>query len=341
MSTDPGSSISVIGAGSWGTALAVLLTNNLSTVRLWGRRGNDKLKQQRQNDRYLPGVRFPSNLEIAEDFAALIASSLNFLIVLPSHAFRENLQRLREEILHHGEDPEQSTIIWGTKGFDPGTGALLSEVVTEIFPRVRALGVLSGPSFATETASGLPTALTLACDTRQNAEQLAHWFRTPSTRIYFSTDLVGVQVGGAVKNVMAIATGVSDGLGYGANARSALITRGLSEMIRLGQAMGGEIETFNGLAGIGDLILTCTDNQSRNRRFGLGIGAGRPAQQVVEEIGQEIEGIQTTREVFKKARELGIEMPITEQVYGILYENIPPDDAVRHLLGREPRAEKE
>lgn len=341
MSKDPGSSIAVIGAGSWGTALAVLLTKNLPKVSLWGRGAHEKLEQNRQNDRYLPGVKFPPNLEIAKDFSALIASSLNFLIVLPSHAFRERLQHLREDIVSQGRDPEQLTIIWGTKGFDPGTGALLSEVVMEIFPRVRAYGVISGPSFAAETASGLPTGLTLACDTRQHAEQLARWFRTPSTRVYFSTDIVGVQVGGAVKNVMAIATGISDGLGYGANARAALITRGLSEMIRLGRAMGGQIETFNGLAGIGDLILTCTDNQSRNRRFGLGIGVGRPAEQILKEIGQEVEGIQTTREVVRKAHELGVEMPITEQVYGVLYNNVAPDDAVRRLLRREPRAEKE
>lgn len=340
MTKNPGSSISVIGAGSWGTALAILLTRNLTAVKLWGRNSYKELSQNRCNRRYLPDIPFPQNLEISKDFDELIDPSLNILVVVPSHAFRETVESLRESIIDQGLDPENATIIWGTKGFDPGSGSLLSEVVSEIFPVNRAYGAISGPSFATETAAGLPTGLTLACRTRQNAETLAHWFRTPTTKVYFSNDLVGVQIGGAVKNVMAIATGISDGLGYGANARAALITRGLAEMIRLGRAMGGQIETFNGLTGVGDLILTCTDNQSRNRRFGLGIGTGRPAKKVVEEIGQEIEGIQTTKEVFNKAKEMNIEMPITEQVYQVLYHDLSPDAAVRHLLRREPRAEK-
>ena len=341
MNEVPDSSISVIGAGSWGTALAILLANNLSKVLIWGRSNYAVLKENRSNDRYLRGVPFPANLEVVKNLQDLINPALNFLIVVPSHGFRENLENLRTTIIDLDRDPSQATIIWGTKGFDPGSGALLSEVVTEVFPNIRAYGVLSGPSFAAETASGLPTGLTLACNTQRHAEKLAHWFRTRSTRVYFSNDLVGVQVGGAVKNVMAIATGISDGLGYGANARSALITRGLSEMIRLGRALGGQIETFNGLTGVGDLILTCTDNQSRNRRFGLGIGAGSPRQEIIEEIGQEIEGIQTTREVYFKARSLGIDMPITEQVYRVLYDNVSPDEAVRKLLDREPRAESE
>ena len=341
MSNDPASSISVIGAGSWGTALAILLANNLPKVLLWGRGSYSALSEKRCNDRYLPEVPFPTNLEVVESLQDLVDPKLNFLIVVPSHAFRENLESLRATILDLDKDPDQATIIWGTKGFDPVSGALLSEVVTEVFPKIRAYGVLSGPSFAAETASGLPTGLTLACNTQQHAERLAHWFRTQSTRVYFSNDLIGVQVGGAVKNVMAIATGISDGLGYGANARSALITRGLSEMIRLGRALGGQIETFNGLTGIGDLILTCTDNQSRNRRFGLGIGSGRSKQEMIDDIGQEIEGIQTTREVFFKSQSLEIDMPITEQVYRVLYDNVSPDEAVRHLLDREPRAESD
>ncbi|MGB5705522.1 MAG: NAD(P)H-dependent glycerol-3-phosphate dehydrogenase [Arenicellales bacterium] len=340
MTKNSGSSISVIGAGSWGTALAILLTRNLDSVKLWGRNSFKELSLNRCNRRYLPDIPFPRNLEISKEFDELIDPSLNILVVVPSHAFRETVENLRDSITDQGLDPEKTTIIWGTKGFDPGSGALLSDVVSEIFPTNRAYGAISGPSFATETAAGLPTGLTLACRTRQNAERLAHWFRTPTTRVYFSNDLVGVQIGGAVKNVMAIATGISDGLGYGANARAALITRGLAEMTRLGRAMGGQTETFNGLTGVGDLILTCTDNQSRNRRFGLGIGAGRPADEVVEEIGQEIEGIQTTKEVFNKAKEMDIEMPITEQVYQVLYHDLSPDVAVRHLLRREPRAEE-
>ncbi len=333
------SSISVIGAGSWGTALAILLSQNVPTVKLWGRSATGKLAEDRCNTKYLPGTKFPQNLSIHSGFDELIDPALNFLVVVPSHGFRETIVRLQQEIVSHQLDPSAATILWGSKGFDPENGALLSDVVEEIFPRIRSFGAISGPSFAAETASGLPTALTLACKTEDHSEEMAHWFRTPSTRVYFSTDLIGVQVGSAVKNTMAIATGISDGLGYGANARAALITRGLAEMIRLGSAMGGRAETFNGLTGVGDLILTCTDNQSRNRRFGLGIGRGNSPQTVIAEIGQEIEGIQTTRELYRKASELGIEMPITEQVYHVLYLDRAPDDAVRTLLGREPKAE--
>lgn len=306
---------------------------------LWGRSATDQLRQDRSNERYLPGIKFAENIVIHSELEELVNESLNFLVVVPSHAFRDNLVSLKTAIKAKGLNAENTTLLWGTKGFDPHSGALLSEVVTEEFGTTRTHGTVSGPSFAKETAAGMPTALTLACSSAARAEELSHWFRTPNTRVYFSDDLIGVQLGGAIKNVMAVATGISDGLGFGANARAALITRGLAEMIRLGVAMGGQFDTFNGLSGVGDLILTCTDNQSRNRRFGLGIGAKKPRQQIIDEIGQEIEGIQTTRELFRKGQAMGIEMPITEQVYRVLYENLAPDVAVKSLLSREPRAE--
>lgn len=337
--TDSESTITVIGAGSWGTALAILLSRNLDSVILWGRSQSATLRADRRNQRYLPDSPFPDNLVVADRLEDAITPCLNFLLVPPSHGFAASLQHLHRLILEAGRNPADATLLWGTKGLDPDTGDLLSQVVQRVFPESTAYGTLSGPSFARETASGLPTALTLACNNQQTAERLAAWFRTATTRVYPGDDLIGVQVGGAVKNVLAIATGISDGLGYGANTRSALITRGLAEMIRFGVALGAEAETFNGLAGIGDLILTCTDDQSRNRRFGLGIGRGESAEAVAATIGQQIEGIQTTREVREKARKLGVDMPITEQVYQVLYESASADDAVRRLLGRQPTLE--
>ena len=339
MSTLNDSRISVIGAGSWGTALAVLLSHNMKAVDLWSRSATEQLRRDRSNERHLPGITFSEKLKVHTELEDLVNEQLNFLVVVPSHAFRETIRKLKSAVESKGLKPSDSTLLWGTKGFDPQNGALLSEVVTEEFGDTRTHGTVSGPSFARETAAGMPTALTLACSTASRAKELSHWFRTPSTRVYFSDDLIGVQLGGAIKNVMAIATGISDGLGFGANARAALITRGLAEMIRLGVTMGGQLETFNGLSGVGDLILTCTDNQSRNRRFGLGIGAGKPRQQIIDEIGQEIEGIQTTRELFHKGQSMGIEMPITEQVYRVLYEGLAPGVAVKSLLGRQPKAE--
>ncbi len=332
-------SISVLGAGSWGTALAILLAQNLGEVRLWGRNNAAALESSRSNERYLPGVRFPDTLKVVGEFADTVTPSLNFLFVVPSHAFRETLEQLAAVMADKDLSSRSATLLWGTKGFDAHSGALLSEVVEDVFPDIQTYGVVSGPSFATETAKGMPTGLSIACNNDARAEQLSAWFRTATTRVYFTDDMVGVQLGGAIKNVMAVATGISDGLGYGANARAALITRGLAEMTRLGCALGGKATTFSGLTGVGDLILTCTDNQSRNRRFGLGIGAGKSRDAVVAEIGQEIESINTARELYLKAKGLGIEMPITEQVYEVLHNDVPPDVAVKRLLARNPKAE--
>ena len=333
------SSITVIGAGSWGTALAILLCHNLPGVTLLGRSNADALIADRCNRRYLPDNPFPDNLSVARSLEDAIQPALNFLLVTPSHGFSDTVSALRAQIVTSGHDPTHATLLWGTKGLDPTSGKLLSEVVEGRFSECDAYGTITGPSFARETASGLPTGLTLACNRRAVTDRLAPWFRTPSTRVYASDDLIGVQIGGAVKNVLAIATGISDGLGFGANARAALITRGLAEMIRFGVAHGASPETFSGLAGIGDLILTCTDDQSRNRRCGLGIGAGKTIKEIQSEIGQQIEGLRTTSEVHRKARTLGVEMPITEQVYRVIHEGLSPKQAVRELLDRQPARE--
>lgn len=333
--------VSVLGAGAWGTALALALARNIAAVRLCGRDATQvaEMARARCNARYLPGVDFPPNLDVVGDFDALVDDSLGFVVALPSHAFRDGVLRLRDAIAAAGHAPGDATVIWGTKGFDPDSGRLPGEVVAEIFGGDGAHAVISGPSFAAETARGLPTALTLACADAAAAKRLAAWFRGPATRVYFNADPVGVQLGGAIKNVLAIAAGISDGLNYGANARAALITRGLAELTRLGIALGGRADTFAGLTGLGDLVLTCTDDQSRNRRFGLGLGRGRPADAVRREIGQAIEGIHTARTLRKLSRARGIDMPITEQVCRVIFDAHNPATAVRDLLQRDAKAE--
>ncbi len=338
-------SVSVVGAGSWGTALAILLCHNFKRVKLWGRNAAhlEEMAQRRCNPRYLPGLTFPPNLAIEPNFDALLEQSLAFVIAVPSHAVRSQIQTLHARITAHAPARNlaaaATTLVCATKGFDPNSGQLLCEVTAQIFNKVGVHAAISGPSFAAETAKLLPTALTVAGANCAVAEAIAAWFRTPTTRVYFSDDLIGVQFGGAVKNVMAIAAGISDGLGFGANARAALITRGLAELTRLGVALGGRANTFTGLTGVGDLILTCTDDQSRNRRFGLGLGAGKTSAQIRRAIGQEIEGIHTARELYLISRNLKVEMPITEQVYRIVHQGHDPKRAVQDLLQRDPRAE--
>lgn len=325
----------VLGAGSWGTALGVLLARNGHPVRLWGHDARQlaQLERARENAARLPGVRFPDGLHTDSDLPALTQANRQFLIAVPSHAFRAVLAAMQPYL------SADAIVAWATKGLEPGSGLLLSQVAAEVLGGTGELGVISGPTFAQEVARGLPTALTVAAEREATAQRIAGWLRNERVRVYTSTDMAGVQLGGAIKNVIAIAAGISDGLGFGANARAALITRGLAELTRLGVAMGGKPETFMGLAGAGDLILTCTDDTSRNRRLGLGIGRGRPLAEVLAEIGQTVEGVATARELYQLACRRRIEMPITEQVYRVLYEGVSPQEAVEALLRREPKAE--
>ncbi len=336
--------LAVLGAGSWGTALAVLLSKGGRSVTLWSREQGQlsTLSTDRCNAQFLPGIQFPNSLSIApsNDLNSLAGEFEHFLLVVPSHAFREVVSVLYQSRQQQNKLSKPISLLWGTKGFDPNTGKLLSTIVHEIFADLAISALITGPSFAKETALGLPTALVLACEDTEHAETFAHWFKTPSTRIYASSDLIGAQIGGATKNVMAVAAGISDGLGFGANTRAALITRGLAEMTRLGMRLGGEAETFMGLAGMGDLILTCTDDQSRNRRLGLGVGAGRDIQDVIREIGQEVEGYHTAKELHHRAQALGVSMPICEQVYAVLYEGRDPKQGVRTLLERQVTSER-
>ena len=327
--------IAILGAGSWGTALAVLIARNGYHTLLWGHDAarQARLAHERENARYLPGVRFPDNLLIREDLLETAEEAAHLLVVVPSHAFRATLEALKPRL------PAEAIVAWATKGLEPATGRLLSQVAAEVLGEGRALGVISGPTFAKEVAQGLPTAVTVAAHEAATAEAIAAWLRSDRVRVYTSSDLVGVELGGAIKNVLAIATGISDGLGLGANARAALITRGLAEMRRLIEVLGGQSETVMGLAGIGDLVLTCTDNQSRNRQVGLALGKGRKLQVTLGEIGQVAEGVATAREVRQLARRHQVEMPITEQVYRVLFEGVAPQAAVEALLQREPRSE--
>ena len=331
--TEPQPSIAVLGSGSWGTALAILLARNGLDVRLWGL--PDQIRQlirDGENRELLPGIPLPPGLRPEPGLGAALEDVDEVLIVVPSHVFRSIAGECR------GLMPASSGISWATKGFDPGSGLLLGEVAAEILPG-HSLAVLSGPTFAAEVARGLPTAITVASVNEVHATRLARYLKSTTFRAYWSGDLVGVQVGGATKNVMAIAAGISDGLGFGANARAALITRGLAEIRRLGLTLGGQPETFTGLAGLGDLALTCTDDQSRNRRMGLALARGLSIDEAKAHIRQEVEGVNTAREVREMAQRLGVDMPITDAVYKVLFEGQPPGEAVRELLQREQKAE--
>jgi glycerol-3-phosphate dehydrogenase (NAD(P)+) len=325
----------VVGAGSWGTALAILLAGNGVPTLLWGRETDDlrKWEAARCNTTFLPGINLPPRLELEPDLERALGRTRDLLIAVPSVAFRSTLRT----IAALGKTPLR--LAWGTKGFDPGTGKLLHEVVAEELSADTASAVISGPTFATEVAKGLPTAVTVATGDPDFADVLGHRLANERFRVYTSEDVIGVEIGGAVKNVLAIAAGIADGLGFGANTRAALVTRGLAEITRFGVALGGQRETFMGLAGLGDLVLTCTDDQSRNRRFGLAIGEGLSSEQAHRSIGQVVEGEKTVLEVVAVAHRLGIDMPISHEVHQVIYHGKAPLAAVNSLFAREPKPE--
>ncbi len=327
--------ISILGAGSWGTALAILAARNGCQTLLWGHNPQRifELKQERENKHYLPKIPFPDKLNLTSELREVADFSELLLIAVPSHAFKTTLRKLKPFI------SAKTQIAWATKGFCSETGGLLDSVVTQNLFETTATAVLSGPTFAKEVAADLPTAITIASADLELANKLATLLHNPHFRAYTSTDIIGVQVGGAIKNVLAIAAGIADGLGFGANTRAALITRGLTESIRLGTQLGGHQETLMGLAGLGDLVLTCTDNQSRNRRFGLALGQGKNQPEIIKEIGQEVEGVFAAKEAYLLSKKHQVEMPIIEQTYKVLYENLDPRIAVQNLLTREQKSE--
>jgi glycerol-3-phosphate dehydrogenase (NAD(P)+) len=329
--------VAVLGSGSWGTALAVQFARSGREVRLWGR---DRLRLEqmaarRANDRYLPGVSFPESLRTEPELTEALRGARDVLLVVPSQSLRALLVAVAPLL------DGRMHVAWATKGFEQDTLQLPHQVAQQVLGATCRVAVLSGPTFAREVGAGLPTAMTVASAEASYAQALARELSGANFRAYSSTDIMGVEIGGAVKNALAVGAGLCDGLAFGANTRVALITRGLREMTRLGVALGARAETFMGLAGLGDLVLTCTDDQSRNRRFGLLLATGRSASDALAEIGHTVEGYAAARAIRAVAARAAVEMPLCEMVYRVLYEQLPAKDAVRALMNRPIKAESE
>ena len=329
--------IAVLGSGSWGTALGIQFARAGKPTRLWGRDAGQAaaMRRDRRNARYLPEAAFPDNLVVSESLSAALDGVTDVLIAVPSHGFREMLQALAPQM------KPAMRVAWASKGFEQGTGLLPHQVAREVLGSGVSVAVLSGPTFAREVGAGLPTAMTVASLDADFATALAQNLSSSNFRAYISTDIVGVEVGGAVKNVLAVGAGLSDGLRFGANTRVALITRGLSEMTRLGLKLGARRETFMGLSGFGDLVLTCTDNQSRNRRFGLALAGGATPEAALQQIGQVVEGYHAARALRAVAARAGVEMPICEAICQILFDGADAGEVVRELMRRPLKAEFE
>ncbi|MGD8476398.1 MAG: NAD(P)H-dependent glycerol-3-phosphate dehydrogenase [Burkholderiales bacterium] len=325
--------LAVIGAGAWGTALAVTLSAK-GAVSLWCRSATsaEALRRDNENRKYLPGIPLGDAVEVVDQIDVALDSADLALFAVPTAGLRQALRAARELLGAGG-------CVWACKGFESGSGKLPHQIAEEELPAAVRCGVLSGPSFAADVAKGLPTAVTLASPDEAFAVSAARQLHTGRFRVYSSTDLTGVEIGGAVKNVIAIAAGICDGLHLGDSARAALVTRGLVEITRLGVRMGGRIETFMGLSGLGDLTLTCAGNLSRNRRVGLALASGKPLSEILAELGHVAEGVHTAAEVMRRAGELGVDMPITEAVASVLDGSVSPAAAVEALLSRDPKPE--
>jgi glycerol-3-phosphate dehydrogenase (NAD(P)+) len=326
--------IAVLGAGSWGTALANLLSNNALDVTLWGNEPEhiNEIKKTGFNQAYLKDIPLSKTLSYATDLQSAVKNSAAVLIGTPSFALRDVLENTAPFVA-----PDMIFIL-ACKGFEEKTGALLHDVFQQILPNNK-LTVLSGPTFAKEVMMGLPTAVTIASESEKAGKQVVDWFHNDTFRPYYSADVIGVELGGAVKNILAIAAGITDGLSLGANSRAALITRGLSELINLGLALGAKKETLMGLSGIGDLVLTCTDNLSRNRQMGLLLAKGESLESAKEKIGQEVEGVRAARVTQILIKKYKVNAPIIDTVYKVLFENLPPKEAVMTLMTRQIRSE--
>jgi len=331
------SPIAVLGSGSWGTALAIQFARAGKPTRLWGRDPAQlaDMKSARCNRRYLPDATFPALLEVSTSLEAALDGVSDVLVAVPSSAFRALLAELAVRLTH------DVRVAWATKGFERDTGLLPHQVAHEVLGSGYTMAVLSGPTFAREVGAGLPTAMVVASTDEAFAMRVAEDLASPGFRTYVSTDITGVEIGGAVKNVIAVGAGLSDGLGFGANMRVALITRGLNEMTRLGVALGARERTFMGLAGLGDLVLTCTDDQSRNRRCGLALARGLTVDEAMREIGQVVEGYHAARLLRVVAARLGLDLPICEGISRILFDGANAGEVVRELMARPPQAEFE
>jgi len=326
--------LAVLGAGSWGTALAALAARNGVPTRLWGRDAQAlaAMAASRRNQRYLPDLELPETLRYESDLAVALRGADIALVVVPSHAFASLLDEIAP-LLDAG-----TSIAWATKGFEPGTGRFLHELVAEKLPG-RAAAVVTGPSFAKEVAAGMPGAVTVHSEDEAFAQQLAALLHAPDLRVYSGNDVLGAELGGAMKNVLAVATGVADGMGLGLNARAGLITRGMNEMLRLGVALGAKPETLMGLSGLGDLVLTCTGDLSRNRRLGLALGRGVAIDEAVRQIGQVVESVVTADEVMRLARKHGLDLPIAAGVQAVLHGEVTPAEGLKALMARERKPE--
>jgi glycerol-3-phosphate dehydrogenase (NAD(P)+) len=331
----PRLTVAVLGAGSWGTALAALIMRHDHDAVLWGRDAAvvAAIDQRHENIRYLPGIELPGSLRATTDLATALHGADLVLVVVPSHAFTETLRALAPL------RPVNAGVAWAAKGFEPGSGRFLHEVAGDVLGTDVPLAVVTGPSFAKEVALGLPTALTVHGDDAGFVQQVADVLHGPQFRAYTGDDMRGAELGGAMKNVLAVATGAADGMQLGLNARTGLITRGLNEMLRLNAAIGGRAETLMGLSGLGDLVLTCTGDLSRNRRLGLALGQGQSLDEAVRKIGQVVESVQTADEVMRLADRYGVELPISSNVRDVLHGEITPAEALKRLLARGQKAE--
>jgi len=325
----------VLGAGSFGTALAHHIAVNGFSVCLWARDESllQAISADRENKRYLPGIVLADSLKCCAELSVALRDATDILIAIPSQHFSSIVDKI------NALAPEQCGVLWACKGLEAQTGRFLSDVATDKLGADRRHAVVSGPTFAKELASGSPTAITVAANSNSYAETVVHLLHSERFRTYVSDDIRGVQLGGACKNIYAIAAGISDGLNFGANARVAVITRGLAELMRLGEVLNVRSETLMGLSGVGDLILTCTDDQSRNRRFGLALGQGKSVSEVLADIGQSVEGIVATEVAYNLAEKHKVSMPIVEQVHSVINNMASPSDAVSVLLGRSSKSE--
>jgi glycerol-3-phosphate dehydrogenase (NAD(P)+) len=332
----------VIGAGSWGTALAKMLSDKGCAINLWAHRPEHaaEIITHQENHTYLPGFKLGKLLTATADLELAVAGRRMILMVVPSHVFRQVFRQLLPHLLN------DTYVISAVKGIENDTLMTMDQVMADEMARLAKpprlhLGVLAGPSFAREVAAEVPTAVAVACASRDEALFCQEFFNAPFFRVYASTDVIGMEISGALKNIVAIAAGICDGLGYGTNTRAALITRGLAEITRLGVKMGAQPLTFSGLAGLGDLVLTCTGDLSRNRQVGLKLGQGHKIDEIVAEMEMVAEGIKTTKSAWNLAQREKVEMPILEQVYQVIYEDMDCDRAVKTLLARSLKEEIE
>jgi len=331
----------VVGAGSWGTALAKMLSDKGCRITLWGQRQEhvDEIVGNRENLTYLPGFKLSDNLNATADLKEAVTGQPVVVMVVPSHGFRGVFRRILPCL------SDNTYVASAVKGIENDTQMTMDQVMEDELaamdpPPVLHLGVLAGPSFAKEVAAGVPTAVTVAAKSKEEALFFQEFFNAPLFRVYASTDLIGVELSGALKNIIAIAAGICDGLGYGTNTRAALITRGLAEISRLGIKMGANPSTFAGLGGLGDLVLTCTGDLSRNRTVGIKLGQGKKLSTILDEMNMVAEGVKTTKSAWHLARKVDVEMPILEQVYQVLYNDKPCEAAVRDLLARSLKEEQ-